>query len=73
MLAHPVGMKMKPVALLSMFFIASATSLYLVSEVFAANDTFSADGQIGSLVLGMPPSTHTVNISSVEKFILSGN
>ena len=67
-------MKMKSVALSSIFFMAFVSSLYLVSDkVFAAIDTFSADGQISSLVLGMPPSTHTVNMSSVEKFILSGN
>jgi len=66
-------MKMKSVALLSMFFVASVSSLYLVSNnVFGANDSFSANGEISSLVFGMPPSTNTVNVSSVEKFILSG-
>jgi hypothetical protein len=56
-------------------FSVSFVSLYFINVgiVFAANDTFSADGQISSLVLGMPPSTHTVNMSSVEKFIISGN
>lgn len=58
----------------ALLFIASFISIYFLdgTEVFAANDTFNADGQISSLVLGMPPSTNTVNMSSVEKFILSG-
>jgi len=62
-------------ALLTLFFIVSFDSLYINddSKVFAANDTFSANGQISSTILGMPPSTDTVNMSSVEKFILSGN
>jgi len=65
----------KSFALLTLLFVVSFVSLYFINDgkVFAANDTFSADGQISSLVLGMPPSTHTVNMSSVEKFILSGN
>jgi hypothetical protein len=64
----------KSVALLAPFFIISFILLYILTagKVFAANDTFTADGQISSLVLGMPPSTNTVNMSSVEKFILSG-
>ena len=72
MLAYPVDMKMKSVALLSTF-LATVGLLYLVSDnVSAENDTFSVNGQISSLVLGMPPSAITVNMSSVEKFILSG-
>ena len=65
----------KSVTLLTPFFIISFISIYFLTagKVFGANDTFSAEGQISSLVLGMPPSTHTVNMSSVEKFILSGN
>jgi hypothetical protein len=54
-------------------FLASVGLIYLVSyKVSGENDTFSANGQISSLVLGMPPSANTVNMSSVEKFILSG-
>lgn len=55
--------------------VVSFMSLSLLEDniVFAGSDTFSADGQISSLVLGMPPSTNTVNMSSVEKFILSGS
>jgi len=65
----------KSFALLMLLFILSFVLLYFIndSKVLAANDTFSAHGQISSLVLGMPPSTHTINMSSVEKFILSGN
>jgi hypothetical protein len=61
--------------LLTLFFIVSFVSLYFNddSEIYAANDTFSADGQISSTILGMPPSANTVNVSTVEKFILSGN
>jgi hypothetical protein len=39
----------------------------------AATDTFEMDGQIGSLVLGMPPNTKTVDMTPVPKFILSGD
>jgi len=41
-------------------------------EVLGVRDTFSADGVISSIVFGMPPSTSTVNMSTVQKFILSG-
>ena len=34
--------------------------------------TFSMNGAISSLVLGMPPNTKTVDMSTVQKFILSG-
>jgi hypothetical protein len=68
-------MMKKFIPLLVLLFMVSFTSLYFNndSKLFAANDTFSAEGQIGSLVLGMPQSTDTVNMSSVDKFILSGN
>jgi len=36
-------------------------------------NTFSMNGAISSLVLGMPPNTKTVDMSTVQKFILSGN
>ena len=65
----------KSLFLVGLFFLASLILLYLDSDnkLFAANDTFSASGEISSLVFGMPPSTNTVNMSSVDKFILSGN
>src|SRR5206468_13063287 len=68
-------MMKKSIAVLTILFIVSLVSFYFTndSKLFAATDTFTADGQISSLVLGMPPSTHTVNMSSVDKFILSGN
>jgi hypothetical protein len=68
-----LAMIIKPITLLSILFMASVSSVYLVGDrVFGENDTFIADGQIGSLVLGLPPSVQTVNMSSVDKFILSG-
>jgi hypothetical protein len=61
---------------LTLFTIIFVISLISVptsgNKIFAATDTFSADGQIGSLVLGMPSSTNTVNMISVDKFVLSG-
>lgn len=64
----------KSIKFLTLFFIASLISIYLSNdeEILAENDTFRAEGQISSLVFGMPPSLQTVNMSSVEKFILSG-
>jgi hypothetical protein len=38
-----------------------------------AANTFEMDGQISSLVLGMPPNTKTVDMTTVPKFILSGD
>src|SRR5881396_3225534 len=76
MLSYPLDMMMKSIAfaLLSILFMVSISAIHFLGDkVFAATDTFTANGQISSLVLGMPPSTHTVNMSSVEKFILSGN
>jgi hypothetical protein len=35
-------------------------------------NTFEIDGQIGSLILGMPPNTKTIDMKTVPKFILSG-
>jgi len=65
---------MQSTPLVFLFFIAFVSSEYLVSvKVFGADDSFSANGEIGSLVFGMPPSTNTINMSSVEKFILSGH
>ncbi|HEU4821943.1 MAG TPA: hypothetical protein VFS97_00820, partial [Nitrososphaeraceae archaeon] len=34
-----------------------------------AGKTFEMDGQISSLVLGMPPNTKTVDMTTVPKFI----
>jgi len=64
----------KSIVLLTLL-IGAFVSLYFINDgkVFAANDTFSANGQISSTIFGMPPSMNTVNMSTVEKFILSGN
>ncbi len=64
---------MRSVALLLMFITTSVSLPYLGGDrVFGAEDSFMVNGQISSLVFGMPASTNTVNMSSVEKFILSG-
>jgi hypothetical protein len=39
----------------------------------STSNTFEMDGQIGSLILGMPPNTRTVDMTKVPKFILSGD
>jgi hypothetical protein len=49
------------------------TSSSSSSNAATATDTFEMDGQIGSLVLGMPPNTKTVDMTTVPKFILSGD
>ena len=36
-------------------------------------DTFSMNGAISSLVLGMPPNTKAIDMVTVQKFILSGD
>jgi hypothetical protein len=36
-------------------------------------DTFSMNGAISSLVLGMPPNTKAIDMATVQKFILSGD
>jgi hypothetical protein len=36
-------------------------------------DTFSMNGAISSLVLGMPPNTKAIDMGTVQKFILSGD
>ena len=67
------GLMKTSLTLFTLLFLISLISVHISgNKIFAANDTFSADGQIGSLVLGMPPSTNTVNMSSVDKFVLSG-
>ncbi|MDP9211620.1 MAG: hypothetical protein M3N27_06500 [Thermoproteota archaeon] len=59
--------------LFTILFVISLISVHTGgNKIFAAKDTFSAEGQIGSLVLGLPPSTNIVNMSSVDKFVLSG-
>src|SRR5918995_919771 len=63
---------MKAMCVLLLLIFILVLPFLVDGKVFAANDSFSANGQISSLVFGMPASTNTVNMSSVEKFILSG-
>jgi hypothetical protein len=44
-----------------------------LNTTIARTDTFAMDGQIGSLVLGMPPNTKVIDMTTVPKFILSGD
>jgi hypothetical protein len=60
--------------------LSGMTNLNISSEAAAQTppsntpiNTFEMDGQIGSLVLGMPPNTKTVDMTTVPKFILSGD
>jgi hypothetical protein len=55
------------------FDIPSSADAQTTSTTNTAADTFEMDGQIGSLVLGMPPNTKTVDMTTVPKFILSGD
>jgi hypothetical protein len=51
------------------------SSVYLVNNqvVIGASDSFDAHGTISSLIFAMPPSASVVNMTSVQKFILSGS
>jgi hypothetical protein len=49
----------------------SSDALAQTSE--SAANTFEMNGQISSLVLGMSPNTKTVDMTTVPKFILSGD
>ena len=39
----------------------------------ASSDTFDMDGVISSLILGVPANTKTIDLTTVLKFILSGD
>ena len=45
--------------------ISDATAQTTISSSNTVTNTFEMDGQIGSLILGMPPNTKTVDITSV--------
>src|SRR5215216_4147275 len=60
-----------PLHMIDQNFGISKTALAQTSDT-AAN-TFEMDGQISSLVLGMPPNIKTVDMTTVPKFILSGD
>ena len=54
-------------------FVSVPSNAAAQSSSNTVTDTFEMDGQIGSLVLGMPPNTKTVDMTTVPKFILSGD
>jgi hypothetical protein len=62
--SYPTGMN---------FNIISDAAAQTSSPSNTATNTFEIDGQIGSLILGMPPNTKTIDMTTVPKFILSGN
>ena len=49
------------------------TNSALAQTTATTNDTFNMRGAISSLVLGMPANSTTVDMSNVQKFILSGD
>jgi hypothetical protein len=44
-----------------------------VAQTTSATNTFEMNGQIGSLILGMPPDIKNVDMTTVPKFVLSGD
>ncbi len=60
------------VTIILTFFIELAFAQTPTATTKPAN-TFSMNGAISSLVLGMPPNSKTVDMSTVQKFILSGD
>ena len=56
----------------SNFEIPSAADAQTTATSNTPTNTFEIDGQIGSLILGMPPNTKTIDMTTVPKFILSG-
>jgi hypothetical protein len=60
-----------------MLFTSSSAVDQITDSAFGqttiANDTFSMDGAISSLVLGLPVNITTVDMNNVQKFILSGD
>jgi len=53
--------------------ITNTAALAQTIAADAATTTFDMNGAISSLVLGMPPNTKTVDMTTVQKFILSGD
>lgn len=49
------------------------TNSALAQTTATTNDTFNMRGAVSSLVLGMPANSTTVDMSNVQKFILSGD
>jgi len=55
------------------FMVPTTVLAQTPNTTIARTDTFAMDGQIGSLVLGMPPDTKVIDMTTVMKFILSGD
>src|SRR5919109_2690437 len=75
------GIDIKIVLAITLLTTTTLASSFTVLAIAQSNtsvtkkpaNTFSMDGAISSLVLGMPPNTKTVDMTNVQKFILSGN
>jgi hypothetical protein len=51
----------------------SNTALSQTGLSTASTATFDMDGVISSLILGVPANTKTIDMTTVQKFILSGD
>jgi hypothetical protein len=51
----------------------SITALSQMSSSTSSRATFDMDGVISSLILGVPANTKTIGMTTVQKFILSGD
>ena len=51
----------------------SITALSQMSSSTSSRATFDMDGVISSLILGVPANTKTIDMTTVQKFILSGD
>ena len=51
----------------------SLTALSQMSSSTSSRATFDMDGVISSLILGVPANTKTIDMTTVQKFILSGD
>lgn len=64
------------VAVLILLIFAAQSSQLTYTVALAQttlSNTFGMDGAISSLVLGMPANTKTIDMTTVQKFILSGD
>jgi hypothetical protein len=58
---------------ITIFMVPTTALAQTLNTTISRTDTFAMDGQIGSLVLGMPPNTKVIDMTTVPKFILSGD
>jgi hypothetical protein len=58
---------------ITIFMVPTTALAPTPNTTIVRTDTFAMDGQIGSLVLGMPPNTKVIDMTTVPKFILSGD